>query len=198
MSKKTLALIIFLFLITCTLLYFALKTPTYQNQQVAGPTPTPLSVNAHTQLTLQPASATESSQVAQHTLAVVMATGNNKVNSIQIELAYDPQALTNVAIKPGSFFTQPTALINNVNTTDGRISYALAEQMTLSGKSGQGTVALVTFNVSPTFTGKSTTISFLPKTAVAADRVLESVLKKTTDYTLDVAAAMAPASNSAK
>lgn len=192
MSKKTLALIIFLFLVTCGLLYFALKTPPYQRPTSLIPTPTPLSVNAHTLLTLSPASASESSKIAQYTLAVGIDSGGNAVNAVQLEIAYDPQALTNVVVTPGKFFLQPNTLVNAVNTTDGRISYALTEQIDLPGKLGTGTVAYISFNISPTFTDKTTPISFLPKTAVAADKILESVLKKATGYTLTIVPTVTP------
>lgn len=168
------------------MVYFILRTVPHPGQQVVSPTPTPPSVNAHTVLTLTPAHGTEVSEIAQHTLAVLIDTGDNRVNSVQIALAYDPQALTNVKVIPGTFFTQPSTLANNLNTTNGRIFYALAERIDLPGKSGKGTLALISFDVSPTFTGKITTLSFLPKTAVAADRILESVLKKATDYTLTI------------
>lgn len=186
MSKKTLLLIVFLFLVTCGLLYLALVSSPYKKPSITTPTPTPMSVNAHTTLSLSPASASESSQLTQYTLAVVINTGENPVNSVQMELAYDPQALTNVTLAPGDFFQQPSALVDNINTVDGRISYALAEQIDLPGKMGTGSVALLSFNVSPTFTDKTTTITFLPKSAVAADRILESVLKKATGYTLTI------------
>lgn len=186
MNKKTLLLIVFLFLVTCGLLYIALVTPPYKKQVVTGPTPTPMSVNAHTTLSIGPASASQSSQLAQYTVAVTMNTGDNTVNSVQLELAYDPQALTNVTVTPGNFFQQPSPLVNSINTADGRISYAPAEQIDLPGKKGTGVVALISFNIAPTFTNPTTTISFLPKTAVAADRILESVLKKTTDYTVAI------------
>lgn len=185
MNKKTLALIVGLFLITCGLLYLALRTPPYQ-KPAQSPTPTPLSVNAHTVLTLAPAGASESSSLKQYTLVVGMDTNGDMVNSVQLELAYDPQALTGVVVTPGKFFQQPSALVNNVNTTDGRISYALTEQVDLPSKKGAGTVAYISFNVSPTFTGKTTAVTFLPKSAVAADKILESVLKKATGYTLTI------------
>lgn len=196
MSKKTLLLIIFLFLVTCGLLYLALVTPPlHQQQTVNRPTPTPLSVNAHTTLTLTPASASQSSQLTQYTMAVVMNTGENKVNSVQLELAYDPQALSNVTVTPGDFFQQPSTLVNTINTVDGRISYALAEQVDLPGKTGTGTVALISFNIAKDFTNQTTQITFLPKTAVAADRIFESVLKKATGYTLTLTPSTTPTQN---
>lgn len=196
MSKKTLVLIIFLFLVTCGLLYLAVVTPPYQQPALVGPTPTPISVNAHTTLSLGPASASESSKLAQYNIAVTMNTNSNKVNAVQLELAYDPQALTNVTVTPGDFFTQPNTLLNNIDTVDGRISYATTEQVSLPSKMGIGTVAIISFDIAKDFTGKTTTISFLPKSAVAAERIMESVLRQMTNYTINIptAAPMQPVS----
>ncbi len=199
MTKKTTLLIVFLFLVTCGLLYLALVTKPYKPTSTS-PTPTPISVNAHTTLTLGPATASQSSllaqsgqaKLAQYTLAVAVDAGGDLVNSVQLELAYDPQALTNVTVTPGSFFPQPNTLVNNVNTTDGRISYALAQQIDTPGRNGVGTVAFISFNVAPTYTNSTTTFTFLPKTAVAADKILESVLKSTTGYTLTITPALSP------
>ena len=190
MSKKTLVLIIFLFLVTVGLLYLALVTPPYQKKQPpVGPTPTPISVNAHTTLAIAPASASESSKLTQYSLAVTIHTGSNLVNAVQLELAYDPQALTNVTVSQGDFFRQPTTLLNSIDTVDGRISYATTEQLDLPAKMGTGTVAIISFDIAKDFTGKMTTISFLPKSAVAADKIMESVLRSTSNYTLTVSAA---------
>lgn len=195
MSKKTFALILFLFLVTCGLLYVALRTTPYQQRSTpTTPSPTPLSVNAHTILSLSQAPATASSKLAQYTLAVGIDTGDNSINSVQLELSYDPQALTNVTVTPANFFVQPNPLVNNINTADGRISYALTEQVDLPGRKGTGTIAYISFNIAPTFTQKTTTISFLPKTAVAADKVMESVLQKATGYTLTITPSASPTS----
>lgn len=185
MNKKTLVLIIFLFLVTIGVLYLALVNPTKNLTTTSVPTPTPASVNAHTILTIDKASASESSALAPYTLAVHIDTGDNAVNSVQMEMSYDAKALTNVTIYPGDFFLEPSPLLNNIDRTNGHISYALAEQIDLSGKKGSGTLALLSFAIAPGFSGK-TTISLLPKTAVAADKIMESVLKKATGYTLTI------------
>jgi hypothetical protein len=189
MNKRTTILIVILFLITCGLLFLAIQTPPYQRQHPPlSPTPTPLSVNAKTTLSLVDTPASESSKTAQQTVSVVVDTNINPVNGVQIELAYDPTVLTNVAVAPGTFFKQPTILLKNINTTDGRVSYALTEQLDVPGHVGKGTVAYVSFDILPQAKATKTTIHFLPKSAVAADRILESVLRKTMDYTLQVPA----------
>lgn len=189
MSKRTLALILFLVFVTAILLSLALTTPKQPKVTQLPPTPTPMSPNALTTLSLMQASATESSQTAQYSLDVQVGSDSNKINGVQIELSYDPKALMNVSILPGKFFQQPTTLLKNIDVTNGRISYALAEQLDIPGHVGLGTVAILSFDKNPAYLGKSTTITFLTKSAVSADKILESVLKKTTDYTVTFATA---------
>lgn len=201
MSTRTSILIIILTLITGGLLYLALIGSSPKKVAVVPPTPTPMSPNAKTNLGLEAAPASLSSTLTTRTVAVTIDTTNN-VNAVQLELGYDPTVISNVSVKPGTFFKQPTILLNNIDEPDGRISYALAEQIDLHGHEGQGVVALVSFDTVPNASTSSTTISFMPKTSVTADGIVESVLKKTTNYTLTLtptsAAPMIPATSSAK
>lgn len=84
---------------------------------------------------------------------------------IQLEIAYDPNILTNMSISAGSFAPNPTATLNTINHQTGRISYALQipEQKLPATK---GTVARLTFNVHPEAKASQTAIYFLPKTAI--------------------------------
>lgn len=183
MTNRTTILVAALFLITCGLLYVAIVTTPSQKKAGVSPTPTPISVNAKTTLSLTTATASESSHAAGYTVAVVVDT-TNKVNAVQIELSFDPQKISNVTLTPGTFFQQPTTLLKTIDMTNGRISYALAEQLDLPGKSGHGTVALLSFNMTPSTKPATTSIKLLPKSAVTADKILESVLKKTSDITI--------------
>lgn len=184
MTNRTTILIAILFVITCGLLYLAITTTPAPKKAAPTPTPTPISVNAKTSLSLVTASASESSKTTGYTVAVVV-DSTNKVNAVQIELSYDPKVLTNVTVSPGIFFQQPNTLLKTIDTTNGRISYALAEQLDLPGKSGKRTVALISFNLAPTAKpGETTAMKLLPKSAVTADKILESVLKDTHDITL--------------
>lgn len=182
MSKRTTILILTLAILTAGLLYLALIGTAPKKIVVLPPTPTPMSPNAKTTLSLEAAPASLSSALSAHTVAVVINTAN-LVNGVQIELGYDPNTITNVSVSPGPFFQQPSALIKNIDTTDGRISYALVEQLDVKGHAGQGIVALVSFDTKPEAAG-ATTLVFMPKTAVTSQGILESVLKKTTNYTL--------------
>lgn len=191
MTNKTTILIGILFFITCGLLYVAITTTPVAKKTAPSPTPTPISVNAKSTLSLVAASSPDSSPSAHsgqsttsYTVAAVV-DSTNKVNAVQIEISYDPAKITNVTLKPGTFFTQPSVLLNAVDTNTGRISYALAEQLDLPGKSGKGTVALISFTLTPAARkGETTTMKLLPKSAVTADKILESVLRQTNDITI--------------
>lgn len=183
MSKKTIGLIIALFLVTLLLLALAIFPVTQKTSVSITPTPT-VNSSAQTVLAFAPPVATKSavaSGSASYSMDANILTGKNKVNAVQIELSYDPQTLLNVDIKPGDFFIDPVVLLKNIDKTTGRISYALAAPLGTNGKSGTGTIATLTFN---SIKNTPTTIKFLPKTQVAAEGIQQSVLKSTLDTTI--------------
>lgn len=107
---------------------------------------------------------------------VTIDTDKDKVNGVQIELSYNPKTLTNVDIKPGSFFTDPTVLIKTIDTKNGVIRYALAIKPNEEMLKGMGTVATISFSK----VGISeTTLNFLPQSQVSTRGLNQSVLKKT-------------------
>lgn len=177
-SKRTLALIIVLTLITATLLYLAIR----QEQPAPSVTiaPTPTVSPAHTTLALIPQTA---STAAYQTVAVMIDSHSNKVSGTQINLAYDPTVLSNVSVKLGTYFTNPSILLNTVDTKNGRITLVLGIQPNALQATGSGTIATVSYTLLPT-TKSSTQISFLPKTAVTQEGELSSVLASTSDLTI--------------
>lgn len=181
MSKKTLLLIIVLLVITAGLLYVAFR-PATQNVQYKPPpivaTPTPV---AQTMLSLSPASYVIASPSG--SLNVTVDTGQNKVNAVQIELGFDPQAFSVIDIIAGKFFDNPVVLLKNVDLKNGKISFALALPPTAPGKTGTGTVAVINFTTTIASGGK-TELSLLPKSSATADKVKPSVLKKATGATI--------------
>ncbi len=97
---------------------------------------------------------------------------------IQIELSYDPKALTNVTMSPGDFFQQSTVTLNIIDPNTGRISYAL-EGTDEPMQHTTGIVAIITFTPNPAFSGKETDVTFLPKTTI---RTTGSENRLTTTY----------------
>jgi hypothetical protein len=142
MPRKTLILIGLLFLITIILLALAfhLGFPNTNNpgaQKQVKVLQTTLSV-------LAPVASSSA-----YTANVAITTERKKVTAVQIELTYDPKVLTNVDIKPGSFFPNPTILSKKIDAVKGRISYVLGIGLGQSSVNGNGTVAILSFTTVP-------------------------------------------------
>ena len=186
MSKRTLLLIFALFIITAVLLMVAYYRP-YSLPTITQTTPI-VQQQPVAQATLsfsEPTVTTSTTSARTYTVPVNISTGKNKVTAVQLELQYDPKLLTNVAVVPGSFFTNPIPLLEQVNSQTGRISYALGISPTDQGISGTGVVAHLTFRVSNT-NPQQTGIIFLPKTLVTAEGVSQSVLKESIDARIEL------------
>jgi len=185
MSKRTLFLIFALFIITFVLLVMALYNPNSKPITVQI-TPTPKEEIAQTILSFgEPSVATSSSvSTLSYSLPINISTGKNKVTAVQLEMQYDPEVLRNVVVVPGSFFKNPTILLDQINEKTGRISYAFGVGLTEPSLVGQGVVATITFEAKATSDvakarlPQETSILFLPKTLVTAEGISQSVLKE--------------------
>lgn len=174
MSKKTLTLIIGLFVVTIVLVAVALNSsktspqPTQQQPIAIQPSPTP--DMAHTMLSL--------AQGTGNTVNVMVDSGSNTLSGVQFELAYDPKVLTNVKITKGTFFSNAFDMINKVTPSDGHVEYALVIPPSGTAQKGTGTVATITYT--PLVHTGSTSISFVPgKTLASQPGVTDSVLQST-------------------
>lgn len=191
-SKKTIGLIIGLFIVTGILLYMAVA-PTLNKRVTTSKeamTPSPTSA-AQSTLRFNPGTITATAGVPT-SVDVELSTGDNNVRAVQVELAYDPLVLSNVSIKGGTFFANPAELIpSTVNAKTGRVSYAIGVP---NPKKGTGTVATVTFTprltsvaVSGAPTNPSTTeISFVSLSKVAAAGIGSSVLKTSSNLSVTI------------
>jgi len=179
MSKRTLFLIFALFIITSVLLVIALYKP---SAPTPSPTPatTPKEPAAQTSLLFGELSVTTSSSSSNmvYSLPINIETQKNKTTAVQLELQYDPQILTKVAVTPGQFFENPNVLLNQIDAKTGRISYAFGVGLTDVGKMGKGIAAVLTFEAKPGIE-QATAILFLPKTKVTAENISQSALKTT-------------------
>lgn len=186
MSKRTLALIITLLVITLFLLWIAY----YQNNQnqtysEAVPSITPKAVTPQTTLSLfpNPLSATGSSSSS---AKVEIDTKDNFVTAVQLELSYDPRLLKNLDISLPqnniAFFENPVVLYKEIDEKEGRISFALGISSASKPRKGMGTVAVITFRKDQSL--GQTQITFLPKTLVKAEGLEASVLKESNGTTV--------------
>ncbi|HYM65439.1 MAG TPA: cohesin domain-containing protein [Candidatus Sulfotelmatobacter sp.] len=183
MAKKTLLLIIVLFLVAFGLVGLALylnnSKPKVTEQVVPQVTPDPV----QTVLTIS-STPTPLSTPSAYKTDVVINTGQNSVTSVQLELSYDPKVLTKVDINSGSFFPDSVVKIKTIDPVAGRITFVISvpdQQDLRNGVLGQGIIATINFSVLPQQLSTPTSITFLPKTEVSAENMPNSVLKSSVD-----------------
>lgn len=172
--KRTLILILVLIIAVVGLLALSLNTKTTTSPTI------PISMAHSTLLVTQPVASTSGTLSS----AILIRTNTNTASAVQIELAYDPQSISIVDIKPGTFFKNPVELLKKIDSDNGRISYALGAPLGDKGVDGSGVVATLTFTKIKT--SGIISINFLPKTEVAEVGVSSSVLSKATGVTFDL------------
>lgn len=182
--KRTVLLVAFLLVIASLLLFYAVSiTPTKKPDSPVIPSKTaatiPTKSPAETLLFITPELKTVKENET-FSLNVEIDTGANQVTGVQLEIAYDPNILTNVTISKGTFFSNPNILLNNVDITTGRISYAIVVPPSVSALSGTGTVAVISAMKSSKVSELSeSTVSILPKSLVTQIGTEGSVLNTT-------------------
>ena len=188
-SIRTIVLIVILAAVAAVLLFIAIKPGQKPMQKSLTPTATPTPSQAHSILTmtLGDSTATESStKVNNNVVSVNVDTQTNKISGVQFEISYDPTVLTNVKVTPGTFFQKPLVLLNQVDSKNGRINYAIGIQPTADQISGTGTTAIISYTILPTASASLTTLRFLPRTQVIEQGIVGSVLKKSIDVSIPV------------
>ncbi len=189
MPRKTLALISGLVLVTVILFIVALKNNTATPAPVALPTPpttqsqiTPI-IPAHSVLTLSP-NPVIVAPGEQGSVDVNIDTSDNAVTAVQLEIAYDPNFITNVKVTPGVIFENPVLLINKNIVKEGRYTYAYGIMPNRPTIKGVGAVATITF----TALNKSglSQLALLPTSLVTAQGISESVLKSASGTLIEV------------
>lgn len=186
MPRKTLALISGLVLVTVVLFAVALKASKTAN----NPTPTPSPMNeqtntqvsptismAHSVLTLSP-NPINVLPGGQGQVSVNIDTSDNSVTAVQLELAYDPNSITNVKVTAGSLFQNPVVLIDKNNAQTGRYTYAFGITPNHPTIQGTGTVATVSFTAKSS--NGTSQLALLPTSLVTARGITTSVLKSAT------------------
>lgn len=173
MSKKTILLIVLLFIITSFLVFVALYGS--KNQTGTTPTPTPSTSQKQAILTISQDTTNPASKSADVNLSAL----GNKVTGVQMVLSYDPEVLDVTDIIPGSFFSNPTVLNKDIDDEKGIINFAVVVSLGEEGISVPvGTVAKILYTEKAT-TAATTIIKFLPDTVVSAQGTSESVLAQT-------------------
>lgn len=176
-AKKTYLLILVLALIVVGLLAVAfLPKPGAPSNTISNSTPSPL----QTSLTIDSNPVQSKTNPSKFTEEVAIDSGQNSVTAVQLELTYDPKALTNVDIVPGDFFTNPNVLLKKIDPSTGRITYAIGVPLGQKGVTGKKNVAEISFSIVLGYETKPISINFEPKTSVSAEGYAQSVAKSLT------------------
>lgn len=199
MSRKTLGLIIVLLILTIILVFVALSTKQQQSQTSPNnstPSTTPTPVAGHTILSMSPNPVT-ALRGAPSTVNIMIDTKGDSIRAVQLEVAYDPKALTNVTIKPGDFFPDAQTLpVGGVNQTTGRITFAVTPANLRDSKSGTGTVDTLTFYPAAGAT-TSTPITLLDKSLVTSPGLgAQTVLRSVSGTTVIISGTQPPTTSS--
>ena len=128
---------------------------------------------------------------------VIIDSKGEQPSLIQMELAYDPGAISAVKVTPGTFFSQPQVLLNNVNARNGRVSYAIAPSPNQHEPTNSNIAATIIITPRAGALQRVTTLYFLPKTVVRTKNS-ENTLKIAYGTKITVGAIAAPASPAAQ
>jgi hypothetical protein len=166
MSKTSIFLIcIFIIVLAALLAVNTLYSPQPVLKSIPAMFPTKTPVDSENTLMITPTTLTIPSGKPT-SLQVTIDSKGELPSVIQMELAYDPGVLASVKIAPGTFFTTPQVLLNNINANNGRISYAIAPGADQTTPTASNLLATITVIPRVTAYTQVTTLSFLPKTIV--------------------------------
>jgi hypothetical protein len=182
--KKNLVIIAILVLITIVLLIASLfpKNQVKQKTTSAIPTPT-LAPYVKSSLSLSSPNQNSSGKYSSN---VEIATAGNQVTGVEIDLSFDPKVLTDVAITPGTFFTNPNTILKKIDPAKGLVTYTLFADAKQKSVYGKGTVAVLSFSIIPGVKTASSRINVLPATEAIAIGQFQSVLKTATGTTFSI------------
>lgn len=186
MPRKTTILIVILALITGVLIFLAIrsdKTQEFVNKTLNNSTPTPIVISPYATLSFPTQEIDLTGKTGTQSVDVMIDTNGQPVAGIQAELSYDPTILTNMRTSTPTtpiLGTNPMVMINKVDTTQGRISYAAGITATNGEVNGRGSLVTLSFTVNSALAAPATQISFLPKSMVTSFLTPDSVLKSST------------------
>jgi len=199
MSKTTTTLFVILLIFIGVLLFilFGMK----QNPIIKSLT-RPLTTKAtYPETILSLSTSTQTARPGQTvTTAVLIHNTDPEPDLVQLEIAYDPLALTIDSVTPGTFFRNPAVALQNIDPVAGRISYALhcpvvdSTKTSCVNKASQ-TVTTITFTLNSYTIKDATALSFLPKTVVRTQGGRD-ILQKTNSLQLAISRTLYPISSS--
>lgn len=130
------------------------------------------------------------------TFQIVIDSNGEKPTLIQMEIGYNPAAISSVTITPGNFYQNPHVLLNKVNKNNGRISYAISPLSGSEDQTGSQVVATLKIIPSKTATKRESELTFLPKTIIQTENS-QSTLKNAYGAKIRIVSGLEPATPSA-
>ena len=199
MSKTTVALFVILILFAGVLLFILYSPKQTEILRAMTGSDIPQTQSADTILSLSTETPTLN-RGQTGILAVLIHTPHADTNIAEFELSYDPLTVTINSITPGNFFIHPTVVLENIDPSAGRITYALRCSPT-STKENQcahaasSTLATISLSINPYTSSYTTALTFLPKTIIRS-YTGEDILKKTEDIQFAITTPFTPLSSS--
>lgn len=197
MPKRTVILILVLTILTGLLVFLALSNErrtspepvdeSDMSAEVSPPAPLKTATLTFEPNTIEAVASTASA----NTVDVILNTDEHDVDSVQLELIYDPNDLLNVTVSApennifggqGDYVVIP--MPNDHER--GRISYAIGINTTSEAVRGVGPVARITFTVNPSSTNDLTQIQVLDRSMVVETNSHESVLAPVDPLTISI------------
>lgn len=151
--------------------YFITQSPAHQKSPLQSPIPSPSpTIPPQSSLYFSPETMYAKKGIA-NSADILINTQGKYPTLLQLELAYDPAALTNVSLIPASLIPDPNVLLNLVDEKNGRISFAFGLKPNQKPQAFSGTVAKIYFYINKYSDQHQTSIYFLPKTSILSDEL---------------------------
>lgn len=193
MRPKVLLFIIILAAVTAVLVFFAVRTtrkPVEEEPRPTGAVYTPAPKTTTVYFDPQSLDLTTTTASAS-SVDLVVDTSSDKISGVQVDLYFDPDVITDIAIIPPSdqesflgTSAQYRVLINELNLEEGVLSYTVAHNPRVAPVTGIGKIGTVTFSVDRNVLQSSTQITFGERSSVSKIGVYDTVLKNTTPLTI--------------
>ena len=171
-------------LVMLGMLWFVMQQSEATKKVVQNPSP---SVQVASVWKSLPASATLSmQQQSAHAINIILHDTNVSISGVQFVISYDPKVLHNVKIAPGNLFANSRVLLENINTVNGSVTYALAIKEHTREVTGNGIVAILSFAMSNPYAQTTTELGFTQDTKVTTEKADNSILKETFGITIPI------------
>jgi hypothetical protein len=187
MPKRTIILITLLTILTAALVMLAIRNE--QNRQPVEESPRDsisqeTDVVKNAEMMFEPSAVVISSGSAQSTVMVVIDTKDRSADGVQLELVYDPQALSNVTVTlpDNNFFgtaSDAAVIVNSIDQERGRISYWVGVNPDALPSEGIGAIAEISFIMNPVAPVNNTVIEIMDQSMITDGSLHTNILGKT-------------------